>query len=63
VFIQCGAIYKAAGPEALRVLGETEFINSIAAMSASGLYVPTRMAAGIVGMADLVMAEDTQTPL
>src|SRR5712691_8357925 len=57
VFIECGAMYKAAGPEALRPLGETEFVNGIAAMSASGLYGPTRVAAGIVGTADLRLGD------
>ncbi len=53
VFLECGAMYKADGPEALRPVGETEFVNGIAAMSASGLYGKTRIAAGIVGHADL----------
>lgn len=57
VFIQCGAMYKADGPEAMRVIGETEFVNGIAAMSASGLYGPTRIAAGIVGMVDLTLGD------
>src|ERR1041384_6691621 len=38
VFIECGAMYRADGPEILRPVGETEFVNGIAAMSASGLY-------------------------
>jgi predicted TIM-barrel fold metal-dependent hydrolase len=53
VFIECGAMYRRDGPPALRPVGETEFVNGIAAMSASGLYGPTRVAAGIVGTADL----------
>jgi len=53
VFIECGAMYRANGPESLRVVGETEFVNGIAAMSASGLYGPCRIAAGIVGNANL----------
>ena len=55
VFIQCHAMYRAGGPEALRPVGETEFVNGIAAMSASGNYGPTRIAAGIVGYADLTL--------
>jgi len=55
VFIECGAMYKTSGPEAMRVVGETEFVNGIAAMSASGLYDPCRIAAGIVGSVDLDM--------
>jgi predicted TIM-barrel fold metal-dependent hydrolase len=57
VFIQCGAMHRAAGPEAMRPVGETEFVNGIAAMSASGLYGPMRIAAGIVGTADLTLGE------
>src|SRR5437870_1489710 len=38
VFIECGAMLKTDGPDALRPIGETEFVNGIAAMSASGLY-------------------------
>jgi predicted TIM-barrel fold metal-dependent hydrolase len=53
VFIECGAMFKADGPDGLRPVGETEFVNGIAAMSASGSYGPTRVAAGIVGTADL----------
>lgn len=53
VFIECGAMYRNDGPEALRPVGETEFVNGVAAMSASGLYGKTRVAAGIVGTADL----------
>ena len=34
VFVQCGAMYRAGGPEALRPVGETEFVNGVAAMSA-----------------------------
>ena len=53
VFIECGAMYRASGPAAMAVVGETEFVNGIAAMSASGLYGKTSIAAGIVGTADL----------
>ena len=34
-------------------LGETEFVNGVAAMSASGLYGPARACAGIIGNVDL----------
>jgi predicted TIM-barrel fold metal-dependent hydrolase len=53
VFIECGAMYRADGPVAFRPVGETEFVNGIAAMSASGLYGRARIAAGIVGTVDL----------
>jgi hypothetical protein len=39
----------------MRPVGETEFVNGIAAVSASGLYGKTRVCAGIVGHADLAL--------
>ena len=51
VFVECGTMFRADGPEALRPVGETEFAAGIAAMSESGLYGPARIAAGIVGTA------------
>ena len=55
VFVECSAMYRGDGPEALRPVGETEFVNGVAAMSASGAYGPTRACAGIVGFADLAL--------
>ena len=57
VFVECLSMYRAQGPAALRPVGETEFVNGIAAMSASGRYGPTRVAAGIVSFADLTLGE------
>ncbi|HEV2365439.1 MAG TPA: amidohydrolase family protein [Caulobacteraceae bacterium] len=53
VFLECGAYYRADAPAELRPVGETEFVNGVAAMSASNLYGPARACAGIVGHADL----------
>ncbi len=53
VFVECRAMYRAHGPAELRSLGETEFVNGVAAMSASGLYGDTRACASIVGNVDL----------
>jgi L-fuconolactonase len=39
----------------LRPVGEVEFANGVAAMSASGRYGNTRVCAGIVGYADLAL--------
>lgn len=55
VFVECAAMYRADGPEALRPVGETEFVNGVAAMSASGTYGDFRACAGIVGFADLTL--------
>jgi predicted TIM-barrel fold metal-dependent hydrolase len=57
VFIECSSMYRADGPEEFRVVGETEFVQGIAAMSASGRYGETRVAAGIVGTADLRLGD------
>ena len=35
VFVQCRSMHRAAGPEEFRPVGETEFVNGVAAMSAS----------------------------
>ena len=51
-------MYRAEGTAALAPLGETEFVNGIAAMSASGDYGATRVCAGIVGFADLTLGAD-----
>jgi len=53
VFIECAVFYRADGPAPLRPVGETEFVNGVAAMSASGRYGDSRACAGIVGFADL----------
>jgi L-fuconolactonase len=55
VFIECGAMFKATGPDHLKCVGETEFVNGIAAMSASGRYGHCRIAAGIVGTAPFLL--------
>lgn len=58
VFIECGAMYRGAGPELMRPVGETEFVNGIAAMSASGNYGDCRACAGIVGYVDFAAGAD-----
>ncbi len=63
VFVECRAMYRRDGPEALRSLGETEFVNGAAAMSASGAYGPTRACAGIVGNVDLRIGDDARRVL
>ena len=55
VFVECTAMYRADGPDPMRPVGETEFVNGVAAQCASGLYGPIRACAGIVSYADLLM--------
>jgi L-fuconolactonase len=37
VFVDCHSMYRKSGPAELRCIGETEFANGVAAMSASGI--------------------------
>lgn len=53
VFVTCGTMFRQDGPDQFKVLGETEFVNGMAAMSASGEFGARRIAAGIVGTAYL----------
>ncbi len=55
VFLECASMFRATGPKHLKPVGEVEFVNGVAAMSASGKYGATRICAGIVGFADLTM--------
>ena len=53
VFVEARAMYRSDGPEEMRPVGEVEFVQGLAAASASGLYGPGRAAAAIVGHANL----------
>ena len=57
IFVQCGEMYRAAGPVEEQSLGETEFVTGVAAVSASGRHGPTRACAGIIGMVDLTLGD------
>jgi predicted TIM-barrel fold metal-dependent hydrolase len=57
VFIECRSMYRADGPQEMRPVGEAEFVQGLAAASASGLYGPARAAAAIVGHADLNLGD------
>lgn len=50
-------MYRSGGPVEMRPVGEIEFVQGLAAASASGLYGPSRAAAAIVGNADLKLGE------
>jgi predicted TIM-barrel fold metal-dependent hydrolase len=57
VYVECGSMYRARGPELLKSVGEVEFAVGMAAMAASGKYTTARVAAGIVANADPLMGE------
>src|SRR5262245_525 len=63
VYIEARAMTRAAGPVEMRPVGETEFVNGAAAMSASGIYGNTRHCAGIVGHADLTLGSRVEPVL
>lgn len=57
VFVDCHAMYRATGPEAMRSVGEIEFANGMAAMAASGTFGEAKVCAGIVGGLDLRLGD------
>ena len=63
VFIEARSMYSADGPEELRSVGEVEFVQGLAAASASGQYGPARAAAAIIGNADLSMGDRVEPVL
>ena len=57
VYVDCRSMYRANGPEGFRPVGEVEFANGVAAMSASGGYGPAAICAGIVSHVNLLLGE------
>lgn len=63
VYAQYKAMYRVDGPLPMRPVGEVEFVNGIAAVSASGRYGDVRLCEGIVGFADLLLGEQVESVL
>jgi predicted TIM-barrel fold metal-dependent hydrolase len=63
VYVEARSMYRAGGPEAFRPVGEVEFANGAAAMSASGGYGPAAICAGIVGHVNLLLGKDARAAL
>ena len=63
VFVEARSMYRSDGPEEMRPVGEVEFVQGLAAASASGLYGPGRAAAAIVGNANLNLGERVEPVL
>ena len=55
VYAECHSMYRTAGPEELRALGETEFVRGQAAMSASGEFCSARACDVMFGNVDLTL--------
>ncbi len=53
VFAECHSMYRAHGPEAMKPVGETEFVAGVAAMSDSGQFGSTRACRAMFGAVDL----------
>jgi predicted TIM-barrel fold metal-dependent hydrolase len=56
VCVECGSSYRDRGPDPLRPVGETKFLDEIAT-TAARRRPETSVAAGIVGYADLTLGE------
>ncbi|MBV8913903.1 MAG: amidohydrolase, partial [Acetobacteraceae bacterium] len=56
VYLQCGWAYRQDGPEALKPVGETEFVRAIAD-EARRRGAKTKVCAGIIGFADLNLGD------
>jgi L-fuconolactonase len=63
VFLECQSMFRADGPVEMRPVGEVEFVNGIAAQSASGQYGRTRVCEAIVGWADLMLGSRVRAVL
>ena len=57
VFVEARSMYRSSGPVELQPVGEVEFVQGLAAASASGVYGEARAAAAIVGHADLKLGD------
>ena len=63
VFIDCHSSYRTSGPAELRSVGEVEFVAGLAAAADAGGKTKTRIAAGIVGYADLTLGDRVEPVL
>jgi predicted TIM-barrel fold metal-dependent hydrolase len=63
VFVEAGSMYRDSGPVEMRPVGETEFVNGMAAICASGYCGKTKVATGIVGHADLTLGSRVEPVL
>src|SRR6185437_12834933 len=57
VYVDCRSMYRASGPDGFRPVGEVEFANGVAAMSASGAYGKAQINAGIVSHVNLLLGD------
>lgn len=55
VYVDCGWSFRTSGPEHLRPVGETEYVEAIARKRETASHPVCKMGAGIVGRADLML--------
>jgi predicted TIM-barrel fold metal-dependent hydrolase len=63
VCVENRAMYRKEGTDAMKPVGETEFFDSVADQAAADPNLSTRVAAGIVGHADLRLGESVEQVL
>lgn len=63
VFVECRANYRQSGPEELRSVGEVEWVTGIAEECARRHPAGPKIAAGIVGYADLTLGDRVEPVL
>jgi L-fuconolactonase len=63
VFIECMSMYRSTGVEALKPVGETEYVRELAAKSDAASPGQTNIASGIVGFADLTLGDAVEPVL
>ena len=63
VFVEARSMYRDGASDEMRPVGEVEFVQGIAAQSASGIYGNTRAAHGIVGHANLHLGSNVRPVL
>lgn len=63
VFVECASMFSKDHTTALAPVGETEFVQGLAAQCASGGYGEIRAAAGIISFADLLLGKGVEDVL
>jgi predicted TIM-barrel fold metal-dependent hydrolase len=63
VYLEWLSMYRADGPVPLRPVGEVEFANGVAAIAGSETFGKTKICAGIVGYADLMLGAQVEEVL
>jgi L-fuconolactonase len=63
VFIECRQSYRKDGPAAMRPVGEVEYVARLAEQCDANRRATTRVAAGIVGYADLALGDAVEPVL